>query len=176
MALPSFSCVICPYVLSQVSSEVYWCYWLEDRKVLKFSHDASFEIQCSAVPIWKSPDIFDFQLCFTTEKNEILIINVDSNDYELVPHSTHRVDSIDYLTLFGPWWFLVWSLKGKSIIVMSKKNNQWNVVEAQNWREMTQVISFRDPCLINLRGVPALETCSADDCSGYSFVTLHTYY
>ena len=175
MALPSFSCVICPYIRGRGDSKVNWCYWLEDRQVLKFSHDASFEIQCSAVPIWKSPDVFDFQLCFTTEKNEILIINLETNEYQFIPQTTHGVGSIDHLTLFGSWFF-VWSLKGKSIIVMSKKNNQWNVVETQNWREMTQVISFRDQYLVNLRCVPALETCSSDDCSGYSFVTLSICY
>ena len=173
MELPSFSCVICPYVRCRGDSEVNWCYWLEDRKVLKFGHNYSFEIQFSTAPIWRSPDVIIFQLCFTTEKNEILIVKLNTNDHELVPHIIHGVDSIDHLTLFGPR-FLVWFLKGKSIVCMSKKYNHWNVDETQNWREMTQVISFQDSSLRYLRCVAASKTSSADDCSGYSFVALST--
>ena len=170
LVLPTFQCIVCSYIYPYSDGdEVDWCYWLQDRQVLKFTHDTYFEIQCSSKPKYSGRDIEWWSLCFATENNEILIVDLANSRHRIIPSSKHRVTPISHVTLLGGFLF-IWSTENKSITSMMHKNNEWNVVETQNWHDATQLIYFQHPELKRFRFLPALEGTSLMDDSDYAFL------
>ena len=170
LVLPTFQCLVCPYIPPYSGDdEVYWCYWLQDRQVLKFTHDTSFEIQCSSKPKYSGREIRGWGLCLATENNEILIVYLIRKEHDSIPFSKHRVTPISHVTFLANRLF-IWSAANKSITFMIPKNNQWNVVETQNWQYATQLISFKHSRLKRFRLLPALEGTSLMDNSDYAFL------
>ena len=170
LVLPTFQCIVCPYINHcSHDDEVDWCYWLQDGQVLKFTHDTDLEIQCSSKPKYSGKEIGGWELCFVTENNEILIVDLANSRHRIIPSSKHRVTPISHVTFLDIFLF-IWSTENKSITVMYSENNQWNVVETQNWQDATQLISFKHPELEFYLFLPALKGTSLMDDSDYAFL------
>ena len=169
--LPSFPNLVCHFVLNSNNSQMHWCYWLERGKVLKFSHNSNFEINCSSTPKMRSRELGGHRFCLTTENNEILIVNPNFPVRDLIPRNRHCVTSIDYLTIISDW-ILIWDVEKMSVTCMFKRNNQWNVLETRKWQDSTRLISFENVHLERVRCLPALESSSGDGRGDFVFMTL----
>ncbi|XP_075260744.1 uncharacterized protein LOC142352201 [Convolutriloba macropyga] len=166
--VPAFPNLVCPF---GYNGEVHWCYWLEDRKVLKFSHNLNFVIRSTSTPRMRSRGIGGYRIVLTTENNEILIVDPYNFTNELIPRTKHNAKAIDHVTFVGDCLF-IWDVEMKSVTFMLKRSKQWSTKETQRWNDPTQLILFENSQISDIRFLPALKCTSGDELCDYVFMTL----
>ena len=131
ISTPSFDKVVCPYTV-EASNQIHWCYWLEDRRALEFSHNSSFQVFCGSVPEWKTIGCYD--LFLVLERKELLV--VDPNKCSSVQKRADSTiwEAIDHVTYYNQFSVFIWCLKSKSIFFTSMDT----ILRCLDWNDRCQ--------------------------------------
>ena len=141
IATPTFEQVLCPYAISGNENEIHWCYWVEDRKLLKFSHNSSFKVGgLSSMPNFKAKNVRGPELCFVTECNRVLIADPAKHSSELVLLDGAEVQNFDSITFFNTKYLFCWSVQSSAIICLKNENGRFNRFEVCNFENDSSVV------------------------------------
>ena len=167
LSLPSFEYLLCAYVIKNNSTEVSWCYWSEEEKVLIFSHKPSYRLDCHEILRWGSLQFSGYQLCFTL-KNQVLIVDPLNERHEWVRENSGGLRSIDHVTLYNGHVF-IWSVDAGLIRYNRPMNRGWCHYgnDNQRWSDPTTVISLNS--FPGLQFLPTLDNSRSG--RDYDFIT-----
>ena len=141
IAMPTFEQVLCPYAISKDEYEIHWCYWVEDRNLLKFSHNPLFEVGgLSSMPNFKAKGIRGPELCFVTECNRILIADPVKHSSELLLIDPAELQNVDRITFFNTTFLFCWSVQSSAIVCLRNENSRFNRFEIRNFENSSSVV------------------------------------
>ena len=153
---PSFSNLICAYATS-LDCEIRWCYWDEDRKVIKLTPDLDFP--CSSKPQCISRETNDYRLCFAAD-NKILIIDPNQRRCQTLTWQEKLV--IDHMNFFWNCLF-IWSNDNKAVSFYKNVDDTWKLITRVKWQDPTAVLVLDFSVVWDLLLLPAVQL-SHDDC------------
>ncbi|XP_075260891.1 uncharacterized protein LOC142352277 isoform X2 [Convolutriloba macropyga] len=156
LAMPSVTYLLCAFATS-LDNKIRWCYWDEDRKVIKLTPDLDFP--CSSKPQWISREINDYRLCFAAD-NKLLIIDPNQRRCQTVTYQGNAM--IDRVTFFWNCLF-IWSKDNKAVSFYKNGDDKWKLITRVKWRDPTAVLVLDFSVVWDLLLLPAVQL-SHDDC------------
>ena len=125
--------VLCPYRGFTSFDSINWCYWDEETKLIKFTHDDEFTIKCDALPTVKRNDAYLIStLMFITADNNVIFANAHEKKYWIIEVGNNN-KAINCTTSFDGTLVLLWCCDDESVFITTLKVDKFQPLKKYKW-------------------------------------------
>ena len=125
---PTKTHFLCPYYYG--SSQPHWSYW--EGGVIKFTHNASFTVQCESIPSVRMGQLYYYWLFFISSDNSVIVADINSNrqtrftipDIERISCVSFNYNAVFIFSADGSYFYTVYYIQ--SLQFSSPVKHNWN--------------------------------------------------
>ena len=124
---PPHNHILLPYNWSYISPTIYWCYWDEDNKLIRFTDNDTFTIKCDTLPRATNSHQWNyFTAYFITDENNVIVADVLFSQYWVIPfNSTAHISCVTADELEDEKRIVfIWCYEDESVFISEQKNGK----------------------------------------------------
>ena len=126
-----YKIVLCPYW--DAPDSIHWCYWDEETKLIKFSHDEKFAIKCDALPTVKRNDTYSIcSLMFITAGNNVIFAQAHKKMFWIINFG-NSYPEINCTNFFNDFLVLIWCCEDESVFITTLKDDKFQPLVKYKW-------------------------------------------
>ncbi|XP_075264822.1 uncharacterized protein LOC142356973 [Convolutriloba macropyga] len=155
--------VLCPYRGFTSFDSINWCYWDEETKLIKFTHDDEFTIKCDALPTVKRNDAYLIStLMFITADNNVIFANAHEKKYWIIEVGNNN-KAINCTTSFDGTLVLLWCCDDESVFITTLKVDKFQPLKKYKWdTESLFTYIELDSYKLKLKLIPGVRNSSGE--------------
>ncbi|XP_075244684.1 uncharacterized protein LOC142338698 [Convolutriloba macropyga] len=151
--------VLCPYCDARDS--IHWCYWDEETKLIKFTHDEMFTIKCDALPKVKRNDKYSVcSLMLITADNNVIVADAHEKKYWII-EVRNKIKTINSTTLHPSGIVLLWCREDESVFMTIMKDNKFKPLAKCKWNTKSLFTNI-EVDLYKLKIIPGVRNSSGE--------------
>ena len=151
-----FKYVLCPYCSALDS--IHWCYWDEETKLIKFTHDEKFTIKCDALPTVKRNDTYSiYSLMFITADSNVIVADALEQKYWTIEVG-NNIKTINCTTAIADT-LVLWCCEDESVFITTKKDDKFQPLVKYKW-DTESLFTYIDVDPYNLKLLPGVRNPS----------------
>ena len=122
--------VLCPYC--DALGSIHWCYWDEETKMIKFTHDDKFTIKSDTLPTVKRNDIYSIRtLMFITADNNVIVANALEQKYWIIKVGNKNKTINSTTAIAGT--LVLWCCEDESVLITTMKDDKFQPLVKYKW-------------------------------------------